>query len=100
MDVAQITQAYRSLAPVFHERFRRLFGAMLAESLGRGGVTRVSQATGLARSTLTRGIQELALIATGEAPGDHIRRAGGGRKKASETDPALVEALQRLVDPA
>lgn len=100
MDAAQITQAYRSFAPVLHERFRRLFAAMLAESLGLGGVTLVSQATGLARSTIGRGIRELAAIASGEGPGDFVRRPGGGRKKASESDPALVEDLKRLVDPA
>ena len=100
MDAAQIAQAYRACAPLFHERHRRLLAAMLAQSIDHGGVTLVSQATGVARSTIGRGLRELASIAAGEDSGDYIRRPGGGRKRASVSDPTLVEDLKRLVDPA
>jgi hypothetical protein len=101
MELAAITQLYRLAEPLLHERFRRLFGAMLAQSFGRGGIKAVAEATGLARSTIGRGVEELEVIAaTAGPPGDHIRRPGGGRKKAWEKDPALLEALKRLVDPA
>lgn len=70
----------------------------MAQSLGRGGLLLVSQATGLARSTIGRGLRELATIAP-DHPGSRIRRPGGGRKPAAVADPGLVAALQRLVDP-
>lgn len=100
MDAATLTQAYRNLAPLFNERCRRLFAAMLAQSLGRGGIAFVSQATGVARSTIGRGLQELATLPGGEPPGNSVRRPGGGRKKAAVSDPTLAEDLRRLVDPA
>ena len=99
MNAAQVTLAYSTVAPLFHERFRRLFAAMLAQSWGRGGIAAVSAATGVARSTIGRGLRELELIAAGEAAGDHVRRPGGGRKKASATDPTLAADLKGLVDP-
>jgi hypothetical protein len=99
MAPEQIAQVYALAAPLLHERFRRLFAAMLAQSYGLGGVSLVSQATGVARSTIGRGLTELEGLAPGEDLGDHIRRPGGGRKPATVTDPTLAEDLRRLVDP-
>jgi hypothetical protein len=84
---------------LLHERFRRLFAAMLAQSYGLGGITVVSQATGVARSTIGRGLTELAGLAAGADLGPQIRRPGAGRKRATVADPTLAEDLQRLVDP-
>jgi transposase len=72
---------------------------MLAQAWGYGGITAVSVATGVARSTIGRGLEELERLAGGAAAGSHLRRPGGGRKKAAKTDPTLLEDLQRLVDP-
>lgn len=94
-----ISQVYSLAAPLLHERFRRLFAAMLARSCGLGGVTLVSQATGMARSTIGRGLAELEQLVPGQDLGEHIRRPGAGRKPVSVTDPALNPALLRLVDP-
>src|ERR1041384_6700755 len=94
-----IAQLYALAAPLLHERFRRLFAAMLARSYGLGGVTLVSQATGLARSTIGRGLAELEQLAPDQDPGDYIRRPGAGRKPAAVTDSTLAPALLRLVDP-
>lgn len=98
MTPALITQVYALAAPLLHERFRRLFAAMLAKSYGLGGVTVVSQATGMARSTLGRGLTELELLGD-EDPGDHIRRSGSGRKRSTALDPTLEADLRQLVDP-
>jgi hypothetical protein len=66
--------------------------------LGCGGVTAVSAVTGLARSTIGRGLAELR---NGENPTpDRVRRAGGGRKPKTETEPGLLEALAKLVQSA
>jgi hypothetical protein len=61
-------------------------------------VTLVAQVTGLARSTLQRGVAELAAPTTA-APASRVRRAGGGRKPLTTHDPTLLAALEALVDP-
>src|SRR5688500_11282161 len=60
-------------------------------------VTAVARATGIARSTITRGLAELR--AEAEAAPDRVRRAGGGRKSLTATDATLLGDLQVLVEP-
>ena len=68
-----------------------------AMALGYGGVSRVRDACGLSRKAIAKGIQE---IKDGYLPlGGRIRRAGAGRKKVTTTDPLLLVALDRLIDP-
>jgi hypothetical protein len=82
--------------PLLDERQRRLVAAALVEVLGRGGQTRVAEATGMSRNTLIGGAAELA---GGAAWSDRVRRPGGGRKKATEVDPDLLVVLDSLVEP-
>lgn len=92
------------LDPVLDERSRRRFAAAEAKAAGRGGVTAVSRITGMARSTVIRGLAELAVgcgdDAVANLSSSRIRRPGGGRKKLTETDPTLLSDLRRLVEPA
>ena len=69
--------------------------------LGWGGVAAVAEATGLARNTIKAGIRKwnIGLPYPDEPVEDRIRRRGGGRKRVTETDPDLLEALEALVDP-
>ncbi|MDQ3608193.1 MAG: ISAzo13 family transposase [Actinomycetota bacterium] len=96
IDESAIGERFRALAPELDERRRRLWAAAEARSLPHGGVSAVARATGISATTIHKGLRELA---SGEAlePG-RVRRAGGGRKRAAEKDPALVKALERLVD--
>ena len=55
----QIQAKYAALRPFLDERRRRLWAANEAVALGRGGVTLVAAATGLARSTVGDGLREL-----------------------------------------
>jgi hypothetical protein len=92
---------YRSLAPLMDERMRRQWAAAEARAYGWGGVRAVSGVLGMSPNTITKGLAELA--AREEDPGAgldvRLRRKGGGRKRRSEADPALLETLERLVDP-
>ena len=55
------------------------------------------RATGIARSTIGRGLAELR---AGETPDvKRVRRVGGGRKPLSETDASLLDDLRALVEP-
>ena len=74
-----------------------MFAAAEVQAAGYGGLKIVSEITGLARSTINRGEDDLdaAPLAKGK-----IRRSGAGRKAVAATDPKLVPDLKRLVEPA
>ena len=97
MDTEALRTKYTALAPVLTERSRRLWAATEARALGRGGIERVKKATGMARSTIERGIRELESDAT--LSPERTRRPGGGRKRATEKDATLSADLDALVEP-
>jgi hypothetical protein len=98
IDIADIRCRYQRTAAFLDERGRRLFAANEALAQGYGGVTATAAATGLARSTINRGIRELRL---GQNPiGHRVRRAGGGRKSAVTHQPGLPAALEALIEDA
>ncbi len=76
----------------------RLWAANEALSLGYGGVSAVSRATELSRTTIHAGIAELESASVAQEP-NRIRRSGGGRRKLTDKDPGLLGALNKLVDP-
>ena len=91
---------YHTLSPEMDERMRRQWAAAEARELGRGGVTLVARASGLSRTTITAGLHELDLpAAQRQVEAMRVRRPGGGRRPLSQTDPELVTALERLIDP-
>src|SRR5438094_592844 len=64
-EATRIRARYTSLRPFLDERRRRLWAANEALVLGRGGVTVVAAATGLARNTIRDGLRELRAGPTG-----------------------------------
>jgi len=97
IDVHAIRQRWEAVSAKLDERGRRLFAAIEVRTAGRGGLAIVSKITGLARSTINRGEDDLGAE---PLPKGQVRRAGGGRRALSETDPGLVPTLKRLVEPA
>jgi hypothetical protein len=85
------------LAPFLNERTRRLAVAAEAAAIGRGGIARVSRATGVSRRAIAAGLDQLK--APDALDAGRIRRPGGGRKRAVETDTTLRADLERLIDP-
>jgi hypothetical protein len=98
IDTEAIKARFARLSPHLDERARRLFAANEALAAGWGGVTAVSQATGVARSTIRRGLVELQSEAVDRT--GRIRREGGGGKAKIETQPGLLDALEGLVESA
>ncbi len=96
MQVAAISERYERIRSHLDEKGRRLWCANEAISIGRGGITLVAHGTGVSRTTITEGVQELR----GEKAlwYGRVRREGGGRKKQIAKDPALVGDLERLVE--
>src|SRR5258708_20945356 len=93
-----IESKYEGLRSELSERTRRRWAAVEAISLGRGGITAVSAATGLAHSTIRRGIEELNNADTPPTSGD--RRPGAGRKKVTAVHPGPPPASEPPVEPA
>jgi len=91
-----LAMKFAQVFPHLDERQRRIMAAVEARSLGRGGITRVAEATGMSRSTVTAAVKELeaGLVVT-----DRVRRPGGGAKSITEKYPTLEGALKALVDP-
>lgn len=102
MSKAEIVEAiktkYEYFSPYLNEKTRRIWAAIEAQILGRGGVSQVSLATGLSRTTIYVGLKELE-NQNQSANREQIRCPGGGRKLLEEIDLTLVKDLQSLVEP-
>src|SRR6266496_5017788 len=92
VDEDRFTGMLAEVRPHLNElQWRLLLGAQ-ARSLGRGGIKRVAQLTGVHPDTVGRGARELE---QGIEPDGRVRRAGAGRPQAVEVDAGLVPALRR-----
>jgi hypothetical protein len=87
----------KRLLRALDEGQKRWFVGREAMLLGRGGIRRMCQASGLSKPTVLRGIRELrgrkAL-----RPGQRVRHVGGGRKAVEARDPAILSDLARLME--
>ncbi len=109
MDNIEIVKAkYQVLSERLDESALRIWSAVEAKSLGKGGVTTVAKATGMSRTTIYVGLKELALEAkdTDQVFSDkhkrkdhRVRVVGGGRKKLTDIDESLLSDLNVLVEP-
>jgi hypothetical protein len=96
-SIKAIEGKYIELLDDLDERGRRRWAAVEARAFGRGGISAVARATGLAHATIRAGLREL------DDPqplsGDRQRRPGGGRRPFAVTQPGLQEALDHLIEP-
>ena len=95
IDVAAIRQRFSAMSPFLDERGRRVVAAAEAAAAGYGGIAAVSAATGIAASTIGRGLRELSE----PRELDRVRRPGGGRKTNVAKDARLLIDLAALVEP-
>jgi len=102
-----ITDKYRALADRLDEATLRLWAAVEARALGRGGVSLVAKAVGLSRTTIYAGLEELEQPSPAVSPASsrgsvgqrRVRAQGGGRKRLVDKDPTLLRDLDALVEP-
>ena len=97
-----VKKRFEGIRGALNERARRLFAGTEALAIGWGGVATVARATGIAPSTIGIGKAEVRALERGgavELPVNRSRRAGGGRKKLTDTDVTLLPDLERLVEP-
>jgi len=103
IDIEPIRERFSAVAPFLDERGRRLVAAAEAFAAGYGGIAAVAMATGVAPSTIGRGLKELAQdeppasARAGSPP--RIRRPGAGRQRTISKDPRLLPDLEALVEP-
>ena len=101
-ELTRLKQKYGMLRPYLNEASMRICVAADAKTLGRGGPSLVARASGLSRTTIYAGMHEINAN-TGKAvevpKREQIRRAGGGRKRITESAPNLLQELEKLVSP-
>jgi hypothetical protein len=97
VDREPIRQRWTSFGSKLDERGRRLFAAAEVKAAGHGGMAAVSEITGIARSTIQRGLLDLD---TPALAGSRVRREGGGRREIADTNPTLIKDLRTLAEPA
>jgi len=96
IDRQAIRQRWEADGSKRDERGRRLFAASEVRACGWGGLAAVSDITGLARSTIERGLKDLDAPALAAG---RVRREGGGPRPLTARDATLLPDLQRIVEP-
>jgi transposase len=96
MPEEALATMFAVLSAHLNERQRRLLAGAQARALGRGGVAAVARASGMSRSTVQTGARE---VDEGPEATGRVRRPGAGRPKLIDSDPALLQNLDDLVEP-
>lgn len=78
--IRELHERFRQAGRTMNELERRLWAAKEAMKLGRGGITIVSKALRMSRSTIRRGIDDLVTDHAAPQADVRVRRPGGGRK--------------------
>ena len=100
LNEREIAEKFEALAPFLDEAGRRMWAATEALSRGHGGVAMVHRATGIAKSTIIRGLSDLESGAAETlALEGRARKRGAGRRLLVSRQPKLMKALDRLIDP-
>lgn len=97
VDESAIAKWWESMRGCLDECQRRLWAASEARSHGRGNLTAVCRVTGMAQTTVRRGLGDLDAGEEWE-PG-RIRRSGAGRRAVMDRDAGVEKALDGLLEP-
>ena len=95
MDKNELSD-WKKVFQTLDESQKRWFAAQKAREIGHGGITLVSQTTDLSRTTILKGIRELE--GAKKLPADRVRKEGGGRKKVSNENPKVLNALDKILE--
>ena len=96
IDTQAIRKRWDTVGSQLDERGQRVFASGEVRAAGWGGLDAVHEITGLARSTIGRGLKDLDAA---PLPKGRVRRKGGGRRHLSFGDGTLIEDLRRIVEP-
>lgn len=95
--MAESLKTWQTLIPSLSEAQRRWYVGQKALELGRGGIEQIHALTGISRTTIIRGIQE---VKRGKPlkMGGRVRKRGGGRKAIESVDAEMVEAINETLE--
>src|SRR3990172_8739986 len=96
IDTQAIRKRWETVGSKLDERGRRVFAAGEARAAGWGGLDAVFEITGIARSTIGRGLKDLDAA---PLPKGRVRRNGGGRRRLTSRDATLLDDLRRILEP-
>lgn len=94
--VGELREFFETVLPHLNEVQRRVVAGAVARGLGRGGKTRVAEASGMSRNTVLKAQAE---VEAGIVPSERLRLVGGGDRPAEDKQPGILEALDELVHP-
>jgi len=94
-NTSVLDRKINTMLPHLDEKQKRIFLALEAESIGRGGVKLIHEITGVSQTTIIKGKKELQ---SGKAISvDRVRKSGGGRKKATHKYADIKDEIERIV---
>ena len=95
--MAESLKTWQTLIPSLSEAQRRWYVEQKALELGRGGIEQIHALTGISRTTIIRGMQE---VKRGKPlkMGGRVRKRGGGRKAIESVDAEMVEAINEILE--
>jgi hypothetical protein len=88
----------KTMLPILNERQRRIFLATEAKAPGYGGISKVSEISGVSRVTITQGVKEIETKSIVSGDTMRCRKEGGGRKSITHSQSGIMAALESLTD--
>ncbi len=99
MDTNDIIKTrIETVLPILDERQRRVYLSAEAQSIGWGGKSRIAELSSVTRRTIAKGEAE-SFVRMDASTKNRIRKEGGGRKKAIEHQPEMLQAIENIVSP-
>jgi transposase len=90
-----LAKKIKTMVALLDEKQKRIFLALEANALGRGGVKLIHEISGALQTTIIRGKKELA---EGKIENiKRVRRPGGGRKKLTEKYEGIKDEVEKIV---
>lgn len=90
-------KTWQTLIPSLSEAQKRWYIAQKALELGRGGIARMHELTGVSQTTIIRGIREIKK-GKPQKMADRTRLQGGGRKTIQSKQPDVVKSLLEILE--
>jgi transposase len=105
-EIEKIRRKFELLGPMMNEKMSRLWVACEAHVIGPDGVNIVAIATGISKTDIRTGLQELeqskqypSLFNPKRRPQQgRIRRPGGGRKLVETKDPSILTMIEHILE--
>ena len=91
-----VSKEWLKVFKTLSESQKRWLAASKASDLGYGGISQVSRATNLSRTTISQGLREVKDRKKLNSLG-RVRQEGGGRKSVTSEDPDLIHALEKIL---